>query len=205
MYNCTVVVSPLVLSFGALGGDDRVPACYATSMVFLEHVGFGARDRLLWMYYWDERDGPDFNGWWITPDYVGNNEFYYQSAHAAPVPSECQLGSWRSPNVEQLQLKRQLNLGFTRSPDGSGLVATGADAALAIIPDHIVKVDLSKFLWREAGLNHGRPMYEACERPTEAPIVVREDRLPARSLLLVGAGVAIGLLAAVAFQQMRRQ
>lgn len=31
-------------------------------MVFLEHIGFGGRDRQLWMYYWDMRDGADFCG-----------------------------------------------------------------------------------------------------------------------------------------------
>ena len=56
------------------------------NMVVLEHMGFGARDREVWLYFWDLRDGPDFNGWWITPDFVGNNDFFFSSNEDAPTP-----------------------------------------------------------------------------------------------------------------------
>merc|ERR1719217_667724 len=104
-------------------------------MVLLEHIGFGGRDRELWMYFWDARDGEDFSGWWVTPDYTGNNDFFLQCSEAsAATPSACTVGAWRSPNVEQIQLKRKLELGFVHDAAAGGLVATGADAATAMTP-----------------------------------------------------------------------
>ena len=38
--------------------------CTLDEMVLLEHIGFGGRDRPLWLYYWDLRDGEEFAGWW---------------------------------------------------------------------------------------------------------------------------------------------
>lgn len=61
-------------------------------MVLLEHVGYGGRDRQLHMYYWDLRDGPDFNGWWITADYIGNNEFILSCGDKdAETPADCEV------------------------------------------------------------------------------------------------------------------
>ena len=74
-------------------------------MVLLEHVGYGGRDRQVFMYYWDLRDGPEFAGWWVTPDYIGNNEFFLNcNGTEAATPSDCACGAWRSPNVEELQV-----------------------------------------------------------------------------------------------------
>ena len=77
-------------------------------MVLLEHVGYGGRDRQVFMYYWDLRDGPEFAGWWVTPDYIGNHEFFLNcSGTEAATPSDCACGAWRSPNVEELQVRDQ--------------------------------------------------------------------------------------------------
>ena len=45
------------------------------------------------LYYWDESDGPQWQGWWITPDHVGNDRFFAFSRGAAASPDECR--SWR--------------------------------------------------------------------------------------------------------------
>eukprot|EP00965_Chrysotila_dentata_P234412 6200160-Pleurochrysis_carterae.AAC.4 len=42
------------------------------AMVLLEQVG-GVRERQIFLYFWDERDGPNWSGWWIT----------YQCEHSA--------------------------------------------------------------------------------------------------------------------------
>ena len=71
-------------------------------------------------------DGPDFSGWWVTPDYVGNNEFFLTCNDAeAATPSDCAIGAWRSPNVEMLQLQRKLTLGFQPDAAAGGLAARG--------------------------------------------------------------------------------
>ena len=176
-------------------------------MVFLEHVGFGGRDRPIWLYYWDMRDGPEFCGWWITPDYIGNNEFFLQSSSQADTPVDCELGSWRSHNVEQLQLQRKLELGFaknTAKADGEGLIAIGSDAATSIVPDNIVRITFSKMIFREEGMNHGKPCYRADnveskeEPPPEQPKAAAEPLHPA---LLLSVGAAIGALAVLAAQR----
>ena len=175
-------------------------------MVVLEHMGFGARDREVWLYFWDLRDGPDFNGWWITPDFVGNNDFFFSSNEDAPTPVDCKLGSWRSPNVEQIQLKRKLEIGFSKSENGS-LVAIGGDAGTAIIPDGACKVDLSKMEFVEQGLNHGRPCYIAKERTrpaaTSKPVAETSDGASnsTHTYATLALGIAVGMLAMLAVQR----
>ena len=76
-------------------------------MVVLEHIGFGGRDVPLHLYFWDLRDGEDFTGWWVTADYIGNNDFILAASEPnASTPSEIAVGKWRSPNVEQMQVRR---------------------------------------------------------------------------------------------------
>ena len=85
-----------------------ISTCFLGAMVLLEHVGYGGRDRQVFMYYWDLRDGPEFAGWWVTPDYIGNHEFFLNcSGTEAATPSDCACGAWRSPNVEELQVRDQ--------------------------------------------------------------------------------------------------
>ena len=124
--------------------------------VVLEHVGFGGRDRELHLYFWDERDGVDFSGWWVTPDFKGNGEYFLTCGTQAATPDKCERGAWRSPNVEQLQLKRSLDLAFAPDAAAGGLVAAGDDAATPIVPDNIVKVNFSK-LPPNNGMSHPTP------------------------------------------------
>ena len=102
-------------------------------MVLIEHIGFGGRERSLWLYFWDARDGPDWSGWWMTPDFCGNVDFILHCASDVMEPSDSAVGSWRSVHFENTQLQRQLQLGFRLEGDGT-LVACGSDAATAIIP-----------------------------------------------------------------------
>jgi len=117
-----------------------------------------------------------------------------------------QVGDWRSPNVEQLQLKRNLHLGFAYDEAAGGLVATGDDAALAMIPDQITKITFSKLVFKESGINHGRVCYEAFERPEPPPVAAAAHGLRAwlsNPAVAAGAGVAIGMLALLALQRAR--
>lgn len=45
------------------------------------------------LYFWDDRDGPQFMGWWITPGHVGNDAFLAFSPGYAQSPDQC--GVWR--------------------------------------------------------------------------------------------------------------
>ena len=35
----------------------------------------GQRERDIYLYWWDKRDGDAWSGWGITPDFPGNQEF----------------------------------------------------------------------------------------------------------------------------------
>ena len=166
-------------------------------MVVLEHLGYGGRERQLWLYYWDERDGEDFQGWWITPDLIGNNDFILcSSCTEARTPDACKLGEWRSPHVEAMQLKRKIVLKFERTGDGEALRVVGPDAATPLIPDGVCKVDLSKFVWKPEGMNHGRTAYLAHEGvATAAEEANKQAGASPLKPLLYG---ILGLLAGVA-------
>mmetsp|Transcript_29947 Transcript_29947/g.77543 ORF Transcript_29947/g.77543 Transcript_29947/m.77543 type:complete len:188 (+) Transcript_29947:101-664(+) len=133
-------------------------------MVLLEHVGFGGRDRQVWLYWWDARDGQEWSGWWITPDFIGNNDFFLHHRGDPQTPADAPLGSWRSPFVEEQQIKRQLEIGF-QSIEGSdgNLRVCGADASTPFIPDGVCRVRLGNMEFRPDGMNHGKPAYQAYE------------------------------------------
>ena len=136
-------------------------------MVLIEHIGFGGRERDLFIYWWDTRDGADWSGWWCTPDFVGNNDFILHCATDSADPCACPVGEWRSPHFENSQLRRRLQLGFMA--DGAGqFCACGDDAGTAIIPDGISRIDLSAMVFKEDGQNHGRPCFRAFPKPVPA-------------------------------------
>ena len=139
--------------------------------VLIEHIGFGGRQRDLFLYFWDQRDGPDWSGWWCTPDFCGNNDFILHCASDRTDPCECPLGDWRSPHFENTQLRRRLQLGFQAEGTGPdrALRVSGTDAAVEIIPDGISRIDFSAMVFREDGLHHGRPCYRAHPKPAVPP------------------------------------
>ena len=184
-------------------------------MVLLNHIGFGGRDRPIWLYYWDLRDGADFAGWWVTPDIVGNMDFFLHCNDVeAATPMDCAVGAWRSPNVEMLQLKRKLSIGFAEG-GSSLLVAVGDDANLPIVPDNMCQVNFSEFAWKQEGFNHGRPCYTAVAKPPPPEggggDAAGGDKNKAGGgagggsgpspLLLVALGVAVGAIVVLAGQR----
>lgn len=123
---------------------------------------------------------------------------------ATPTPPDCPVGNWRSPNVEQLQLKRQIKLGFEYSARAGGLVAVGEDADTAIIPDNMCKVRFSRIVWKESGMNHGRPCFEAEECPAEPEQPTAEQAsLPMQTVGAIALGITIGVAAVLVAQRLR--
>lgn len=107
--------------------------------------------------------------------------------------------------MEELQLKRALSIGFVFDKAAGGLVATGDDAALPMVPDQITKVQHSKLVWKESGLNHGRVCYEAHERSEPLPQAEGGGLRAwlAHPAVAAGAGVAVGAVALLVIQHMR--
>ena len=75
------------------------PQVLGTVMVLIESVGFGVRDRDLFLYFWDLRDGADWSGWWVTPDFCGNNDYILQAQSDCADPSDVGVGDWRWPRT----------------------------------------------------------------------------------------------------------
>lgn len=46
------------------------------------------------IYFWDERDGPSFSGWWFGPKVGGDQVWAYNGDKASPGPP---LGNWKVP------------------------------------------------------------------------------------------------------------
>jgi len=46
------------------------------------------------IYFWDERDGPSFSGWWFGPKVGGDQVWAYNADKAAPTPP---LSNWKVP------------------------------------------------------------------------------------------------------------
>ena len=122
--------------------------------------------------------------WWqcaapapLTPScrVVRAQEFFLHArGDAVSTPVHAPVGAWRSPMVEQQQLKRNLSVGFEAISDGAEgvLGACGADAATPFIPDGICRVRLSTMRFHPEGLNHGKTAYLA--RDWEAVAVDEE-------------------------------
>ena len=75
------------------------PKVALVRMVLIESVGFGVRDRDLFLYFWDLRDGADWSGWWVTPDFCGNNDYILQAQSDCADPSDVGVGDWRWPRT----------------------------------------------------------------------------------------------------------
>ena len=45
-------------------------------------------------YYWDERDGPGFCGWWFGPKVGGDQVWAYHTDKNSPIPPQ---GGWKVP------------------------------------------------------------------------------------------------------------
>eukprot|EP00406_Dinophysis_acuminata_P015791 CAMPEP_0179334184 /NCGR_PEP_ID=MMETSP0797-20121207/65798_1 /TAXON_ID=47934 /ORGANISM="Dinophysis acuminata, Strain DAEP01" /LENGTH=121 /DNA_ID=CAMNT_0021047435 /DNA_START=90 /DNA_END=451 /DNA_ORIENTATION=- len=47
------------------------------------------------IYFWDDRDGPNFGGWWFGPQVGGNEVWAYHPEKSTPSPP---LTGWRVPH-----------------------------------------------------------------------------------------------------------
>lgn len=73
------------------------------------------------MYYWDERDGPSFSGWWFGPRIGGDQVWAYHGNTASELPP---LAGWRvpwdGPEDLSLQLSQVMNSGNPQGGCGKG-------------------------------------------------------------------------------------
>ena len=135
----------------------------------------------------------------------GNNEFFLHGERAGDTPDKCEVGSWRSHNVEMMQIKRKLQLGFEVVPGTEPicLQACGPDASTPFIPDGVCRVNLSHYIWEPHGMNHGRTAYKARQAhdsgiPThEEPMKVTQPSYSPMVYALIGALAGIACTAIV--------
>ena len=69
------------------------------------------------LYFWDKRDGPNWMGWWLTPEHVGCTRYYAHAPVDAATPDQCG-GRWVDPMQE---------LVVAAAEDGGMLVARAID------------------------------------------------------------------------------
>eukprot|EP00441_Pelagodinium_beii_P047331 CAMPEP_0197621792 /NCGR_PEP_ID=MMETSP1338-20131121/2250_1 /TAXON_ID=43686 ORGANISM="Pelagodinium beii, Strain RCC1491" /NCGR_SAMPLE_ID=MMETSP1338 /ASSEMBLY_ACC=CAM_ASM_000754 /LENGTH=886 /DNA_ID=CAMNT_0043191333 /DNA_START=38 /DNA_END=2698 /DNA_ORIENTATION=- len=84
------------------------------------------------IYYWDERDGPSFSGWWFGPKVGGDQVWAYNGNKAAPAPPP---NGWKVPwdgqidNTLSLTTAGAAGKGAAPAPGGirpPGMVQPGA-------------------------------------------------------------------------------
>jgi thioredoxin 1 len=74
-----------------------------------------------YLYYWDDRDGRQWQGWWLTPDRVGNDRYLVFSPGDVPTPLLC--SEWRAgwgAGSEGV-----IGMGVTKIEDGTLSVRAG--------------------------------------------------------------------------------
>lgn len=114
-------------------------------------------------------------------------------------PATPPVGSWRSVFVEDIQLKRKLQLGFEKVSDGKRegtLIACGPDASLPISPDGKLQIIFSELEFRPVGVHHMMTAFQAFQRQPEQPVHARFS--VSSPVLHAVAGVAIGTLVTTA-------
>jgi len=58
----------------------------------------GTNDVPHYLYYWDNRDGPNWEGWWITPHSIGFTRYWaFSRGNEAQEPHQCH--EWNSPTI----------------------------------------------------------------------------------------------------------
>lgn len=79
-----------------------------------------------YLYYWDDRDGPFWRGWWVTPDEVGCTQYVAFARGHRVAPTECD-GEWESaypiPGVDPFRN------GNPRQPYAQMAIFPSSDAA----------------------------------------------------------------------------
>ena len=128
----------------------------------------------VYLYYWDDRDGPHWQGWWFAPDAVGSERFLAFSNGAASSPEQCQ--SWRGG-------ERSLTLRVARLEDGEvmGVRAPGLGFEGAYVRDDAHPHD-----------HQGRPVFRRTRDLESAEI----SRIDAEVATDTGVAVGVPLVAA---------
>ena len=67
-----------------------------------------------------------------------------------------------------VQLKRKLDLGFQPVKGSDSMQVCGADAPTKFAPDNLCQINLSQWLFKPAGMNHGRVAFLATQKPADA-------------------------------------
>ena len=126
------------------------------------------------LYYWDDRDGDDWAGWWLTPHAIGDDRYVLHNAERTLLPHR---EGWRAnakivdahggaqPDVAVRCIFRLPSSSWLAEPI---IMVTGAAATA------LDGVDFSQRVFVRHGNNHGRPAYRAVPL-AEAAAHIRVD------------------------------
>lgn len=64
----------------------------ATDTIVTDAAYGGEEEEDHYLYWWDDRDGPGWMGWWITPVEVGNSRYLAAAYSSASSPTDQSLG-----------------------------------------------------------------------------------------------------------------
>lgn len=120
------------------------------------------------LYFWDERDGDNWMGWWITPDHIGCTRFYAHAPVDAETPDLCG-GQWKEP-MDQMVV-------VAASTD-DGVIVGNAIEARAFLEGHYARAPCAVHAHKGAS-GAVRPVY-TWDRPLsveEKELVVGQHRL----------------------------
>jgi len=74
-------------------------------------------------YYWDQRDGADYSGWWFGPIVGGDEVWAYSNTHDAEPPSAGWQAPFRTPTDAAFKLNWNAGAGQKRSAPGPPVAA----------------------------------------------------------------------------------
>jgi len=106
-------------SYKANGSNHNKP-------IYQKDGSFGSVAVLI--YYWDERDGPNFHGWWFGPKVGGDQVWAYNDNKAAPVPP---ANGWKVPWDGAVDETVQLQHGNATSPGPTSMTSITGRATYA--------------------------------------------------------------------------
>ncbi|CAE7242709.1 GIP, partial [Symbiodinium necroappetens] len=66
------------------------------------------------IYYWDERDGPSFNGWWFGPKVGGDQVWAYNAGNLGRENAMPPTSNWKVPWDGKVDEKLRISVGAPR-------------------------------------------------------------------------------------------
>jgi len=69
------------------------------------------------IYYWDERDGPSFNGWWFGPKVGGDQVWAYNAGNLGRENAMPPTSNWKVPWDGKVDEKLRISVGAPRRGD----------------------------------------------------------------------------------------